>query len=324
MPKDLTFIDLFCGIGGFHTALSNLSAKCVFASEIDRQTCDVYEDNYGMRPAGDITKINENEIPPHNILTAGFPCQSFSINGKQKGFEDSRGTLFFDVARIAKFHKPEVVLLENVDNFSKHDNGQTLAVVKRTMESLGYKFYWSVLNSSLYGVPQSRVRTYMVCLLNKSSFSFPAETKEQICLRDILLPAKETSGLEIDSKMVVLDNDKQITEEGLFGLESVSKPIRIGYVKKGRQGERVYADWGHAITFSSHGGGIGAKTGLYLVGGQNGVVRRLHPRECARAMGFPESFKLHKSQAANWRMFGNSVVVPLIQKIASNAIGIFV
>jgi DNA (cytosine-5)-methyltransferase 1 len=160
----------------------------------------------------------------------------------------------------------------------------------------------------------------MVCRLDDKEFSFPIETKEQICLRDILLPAEETSELEIDQRTVILDSNKQINEEGLFGMESISMPVRIGHINSGRQGERIYADWGHAITFSSHGGGIGAKTGLYLVGGREGVVRKLHPRECARAMGFPESFKLHKSKAANWRMFGNSVVVPLIQKIAEKAL----
>jgi DNA (cytosine-5)-methyltransferase 1 len=321
MSNLFKFIDLFCGIGGFHIALSNLGGKCVFASDIDKQACEVYENNYGVKPSGDITKIHEDEIPSHEILAAGFPCQAFSLNGKQLGFKDSRGTLFFDVARIAKRHKPKIVLLENVANFSKHDDGRTLSVVRKIMEDMGYHFYCSVLNSSFYGVPQSRARTYMVCLLKDGPFKFPSETKSQICLRDILLPAEETSFLEIDPKTVILENEKLMSEEGLFGMESISKPVRIGHINSGRQGERIYADWGHAITFSSHGGGIGAKTGLYIIGGRNGVVRKLHPRECARAMGFPESFKLHKSNAANWRMFGNSVIVPLIQMIAKNAIG---
>lgn len=320
MANSFKFIDLFCGIGGFHIALSNLGGECVFSSEIDKQACEVYKDNYGIEPAGDITKIHEDRIPAHDILAAGFPCQSFSISGKQLGFCDARGTLFFDVARIARRHKPKIVLLENVENFSKHNDGKTLAVVKATMEEMGYKFHYAILNASEYGVPQSRVRTYMVCLLNHHNISFPEATREQICLRDILLSKEETKSFEIDRGLVTIENSEK-TSEGLFQLESLLRPVRIGYVKQGRQGERVYADWGHAITFSSHGGGIGAKTGLYLVGGNDGVVRRLHPRECARATGFPESFRFHKSNSASWRMFGNSVVVPVVQRIAEKALG---
>lgn len=320
MQKSLEFIDLFAGIGGFHIGLSNLKAKCVFASEIDKQTCETYQENYGITPYGDITKIDEKDIPSHNILAAGFPCQAFSINGKKLGFKDSRGTLFFDVARIAKYHKPKIVILENVENFTTHDHGRTLAVVKATMEEIGYSFNYAVLNASRYGVPQSRTRVYMVCLLESNGFEFPSEIYSQICLRDILLPKEDTKDLEIDQSTVILEEKEFKNEQGLFGLESIQEPVRIGHINQGRQGERIYADWGHAITFSSHGGGIGAKTGLYLVGGRNGVVRRLHPRECARAMGFPETFKLHKSRSACWRMFGNSVVVPLVQRIAEKAI----
>ena len=325
MDNPLKFIDLFCGIGGFHLALSNLGLKCVFASETDIQTCENYEDNYGIKPAGDITKIDECDIPNHDILAAGFPCQSFSISGKMLGFNDSRGTLFFDVARIAKKHRPKIVLLENVENFSKHDNGRTLSVVKSTMEEIGYSFYSCVLNASHYGIPQARIRTYMVCILGSADYSFPIPTMKKCCVRDIPLPREETKELEINPEKIKIEGEF-FAEDCLFEItddlrhKCILEPVRVGNVKEGRQGERIYADWGHAITFSSHGGGIGAKTGLYLVGGKHGVVRKLHPRECARAMGFPEDFKLHKSRAACWRMFGNSVVVPLIQKIAEKAI----
>ena len=133
-----TFIDLFAGLGGFRIALESLGAKCIYSNEWDKHAQIVYEKNFGEMPEGDITKVDEKTIPNHNILCAGFPCQAFSISGKQKGFEDSRGTLFFDVARIVKEKQPEIVFLENVKNFASHDNGRTLEVVKATMEELGY------------------------------------------------------------------------------------------------------------------------------------------------------------------------------------------
>ena len=135
--KNFTFIDLFAGLGGFRLALESLGAKCVYSNEWDKFAQEVYKENFGEIPDGDITKVNEINIPDHDILCAGFPCQAFSISGKQRGFEDSRGTLFFDVARIVKCKKPKIVFMENVKNFASHDNGKTLQVVKSTMEELG-------------------------------------------------------------------------------------------------------------------------------------------------------------------------------------------
>ena len=157
------FIDLFAGLGGFRIALESLGAKCVYSNEWDKAVCQVYKDNFGDYPDGDITKVDEKKIPDHDILCAGFPCQAFSISGNQRGFEDSRGTLFFDVARIVKEKKPKVVFMENVKNFASHDNGRTLMVVKKTMEQLGYSFFYQVLNAKDYGIPQKRERVYMVC-----------------------------------------------------------------------------------------------------------------------------------------------------------------
>ena len=156
----MTFIDLFAGLGGFRIALESLGAKCVYSNEWDEPVRKVYAENFGDIPDGDITKVNENNIPEHDILCAGFPCQAFSISGKQRGFEDSRGTLFFDIARIVKAKRPKVVFLENVKNFATHDDGKTLAVVKATMEELGYHFYQKVLSAVDYGVPQKRERIY--------------------------------------------------------------------------------------------------------------------------------------------------------------------
>ena len=138
------FIDLFAGLGGFRLALESLGAECVYSDEWNEPVRQVYYKNFGEIPAGDITKIDEKTIPEHDILCAGFPCQAFSISGKQRGFEDSRGTLFFDVARIVKEKRPKIVFMENVKNFETHDYGKTLSVVSTTMKQLGYRFYKKV------------------------------------------------------------------------------------------------------------------------------------------------------------------------------------
>lgn len=303
------FIDLFAGIGGFRLALESLGATCVYSSEWDSFAQRVYEDNFGDRPDGDITLVDERKVPTHDILCAGFPCQSFSISGKQRGFEDSRGTLFFDVARIVKEKRPLVVFMENVKNFASHDNGKTLEVVKATMEEFGYSFYYKVLNSANYGVPQKRERIYMVCFRKDAinvKFDFPANVKLETHLVDILL-SKE----QICESLYVNRSDTLINEmvDDVFD----SKPIRLGRVNKGGQGERIYSIKGTAITLSAYGGGVFAKTGGYLV---DGLIRRLHPRECARVMGYPDSFIMAKNRNQAYKQFGNSVVVDVIQYIA--------
>ena len=153
----MTFIDLFAGLGGFRIALESLGAKCVYSNEWDIPVQEVYAENFGDIPEGDITKVDEKSIPDHDILCAGFPCQAFSISGKQRGFEDSRGTLFFDVARIVKEKKPKVVFLENVKNFATHDEGRTLAVVKSTMEELGYDFIGIELDENYFEIAKERI-----------------------------------------------------------------------------------------------------------------------------------------------------------------------
>ena len=178
--KNWKFIDLFAGLGGFRLALESLGAECVYSSEWDIPVQEVYYNNFGDIPDGDITKVNEKSIPNHDILCAGFPCQAFSISGKQRGFRDDRGTLFFDVARIVKEKKPKIVFMENVKNFATHDSGKTLQVVKSTMEKLGYTFNQKILNSVDYGIPQKRERLYMVCFrkdLLIKNFTFPKAIK---------------------------------------------------------------------------------------------------------------------------------------------------
>lgn len=308
-----TFIDLFAGIGGFHLALSSFGASCVFASEWDKYAADTYGENFDKRPYGDITQIDEINIPKHDILCAGFPCQSFSISGKQKGFDDIRGSLFFDIARIINFHKPRVVFLENVKNLLNHDEGRTLKVIIKTLESLDYKVFTRILNSSNFGLPQNRERIYIVAFptnINSNSFSFPTPSNESISLEDILEenPANvkfiEREDIEIYKTYSFPDT--------LFGKTEINKPLQIGKVNKGGQGERIYDIRGHSITLSAHGGGVGAKTGLYFI---DGKIRRLTPRECARVQGFPEDFKINQSASQAYKQFGNSVSINVLQRI---------
>ena len=307
--KDYKFIDLFAGLGGFRLALESLGAKCVYSNEWDPHAQKVYADNFGHIPEGDITKVDEKTIPNHDILCAGFPCQAFSISGKQRGFEDSRGTLFFDVARIVKEKKPKIVFMENVKNFATHDGGKTLSVVKSTMEELGYTFYQKVLNSVTYGMPQKRERIYMVCFRNDldiNTFKFPKPFKLTRYVNDFLLKDETiVESLYIDRP----DTYYNDTEDNKYS----DKPIRLGIVNKGGQGERIYSTKGIAITLSAHGGGAFAKTGGYLV---NGRPRKLHPRECARLMGFPDSYKISSSFNQAYKQFGNSVVIDVLQYIA--------
>tara|TARA_B100000902_G_scaffold394179_1_gene449964 strand:+ start:2261 stop:3262 length:1002 start_codon:yes stop_codon:yes gene_type:complete len=309
------FIDLFAGIGGFHLALSSFNAKCVFSSEWDKHAAEVYEKNFNIRPYGDITKIDEKTIKPHNILCAGFPCQAFSISGKQRGFDDSRGTLFFDIARIAKYHKPEILLLENVHNLSKHDNGRTLEVILKTLDEIGYDTHFKTLIASDYGIPQIRKRVFFVCFRKKmkiKDFQFPDPTDNSTKLSDFLEKNKISDSTYVDKeklKSLKISKPKQLN---IFKDINSSKSVRIGILNKGGQGERVYSPDSKAITLSAYGGGIGAKTGLYLI---DEKIRRLTPRECANISGFPKKFILSKSNNQSYKQFGNTVVVDVVQNI---------
>ncbi len=289
--------------------LQSLGAKCVFSSEWETSVAEVYNNNFGEYPQGDITQIDASSIPDHDILCAGFPCQAFSISGKKLGFEDSRGTLFFDVARIIKEKKPSIVFMENVKNFATHDNGQTLQVVKSIMQELGYTFFYKVLNAVNYGIPQKRERIYIVCFrndLNINSFNFPSSIPLTTYLEDFLLDEKDIpSELYVDRKDIYMADTIDDTYK--------DKPIRLGIVNKGGQGERIYSVKGVAITFSSNGGGIFAKTGGYMI---DGKYRRLHPIECARLMGFPDDYKICENRNKAYQHFGNSVVIDVLQYIA--------
>ena len=314
--EDIRFIDLFAGIGGFHIAMEKYGARCVFASEIDKYAIQTYTYNHLNNNEnimnGDITKIDAKDIPEHEIICAGFPCQPFSISGLQKGFEDSRGTLFFDVMRIVEYHKPMIVFLENVANLKKHNEGNTINYMKNMLEESGYNVYIDVLNASDFGVPQARKRVYFVAFrkdLNINNFNFPTGNENlNIRLEDILEN-------EVDEKYYIVRDDITLKSKGdidkLIERKS-NEPIRIGTINKGGQGDRIYSTKGHAITLSANGGGAGAKTGAYLV---NGRIRKLTPREGLRVQGFPEDFKFPVSNAQAYKQLGNSVAIPVLSSI---------
>jgi len=316
--KGYKFIDLFAGIGGFHYALKSFGAECVFASEIDKKAQNTYYSNHNISPYGDITQINEKDIPKHDILCGGFPCQAFSISGKQKGFEDTRGTLFFDIARIVNYHQPKILFLENVKNFTRHDNGKTLHTVIDTLTALNYTVQYKVLNTSNFGLPQNRERVYIVAFHNSyaiRTFNFPSPNI--ISKLEDILEENPVNGKVIERKDISLYKDFNPTQTIFGDIDLPNKPIQIGKVNKGGQGERIYHPLGHAITLSAYGGGVGSKTGLYKI---NNKIRKLSPRECARIQGFPEEFIISESISEAHKQFGNSVSINVLQHITQEII----
>lgn len=314
--SNLHFIDLFCGIGGFHLALSSFGAKCVFASDINQAACEVYQNNFHLIPKGDITKIHAKDIPAHEILCAGFPCQPFSISGSQKGYDDERGKLFFDIIRIANYHRPKIMLLENVRNFEHHDGGNTLKKAIAELSKIGYISFFKVLQASDYRIPQARNRIYIVAFRNDlgiSEFTFPVKCENFRVLNDFLIDEQENQ--VPGNYLINRDYTLTLSDNG----ERSNQLCRIGKIGLGRQGERIYSVLGQSITLSSQGGGLGGKTGMYLI---NDSVRKLYPRECARLMGFPDNFRLSSSQEQNYRQFGNSVVVDVLQYIIKEIVQI--
>ena len=311
----ITFIDLFCGIGGFRLALESLGAKCVFSCDTDRQARKTYQANFGEEPEGDITTIAADSIPDFNILCGGFPCQPFSIAGKQRGFKDTRGTLFFEIARIIKAKQPEVVFLENVPNLARHDNGNTLRVILDTLDGLGYNVHYQVLNAAYYGVPQIRKRIYFVCFRKdlQVDFSFPKPTFEDVAVEDYLEEnVDEKYYLDINS-ITFYKPDTDVRQLDTY---------RMGYIGSISQGRRVYGVKGCAPTFVVSARGPAGSTEAYYI---NGRVRRLTPYESKRIMGFPDDFIFPVKEERIYQQLGNSVAVPVVRMIAEKIVetGIF-
>ena len=324
----IKFIDLFAGIGGFRLGFERAGCSCAFSSEIDEHACSMYELNYGDNPYCDITKLDAKTVPDFDILCAGFPCQAFSICGKQKGFEDkTRGTLFFDICRILSEKKPKVCVLENVFNLEKHDKGRTLNVMLESLKSLGYNVVYKVLNARDFGVPQNRDRIIMVGYRGEKSFDFSKLKKETV---DSMYPFLDKTGtFEIlppeSYTLIAPELIKKQEKSGLIFCGYRNKKIRTNGVRPGtehlsrvhKQPNRIYDANGIHPTLASQ-----ESSGRYFIKVDN-IVRKLSMSECYRFMGFPSNFKLSGSTVQLYARIGNSVCVNMIEAIAKEVVAQF-
>ena len=327
VPEQIRFIDLFAGgIGAYHLAGKRVGAECVFASELMPQARLNYQANHGLLPAGDITKVANGEIPEHEILCAGFCCQPWSMCGQEKGFIDPRGLLFFEIIRITKALRPPVLFLENVDNLARKKNRRALQAICDALEGAGYDVHYQVLNSSYFGAATARRRIYFVCFdkkLGVTNFEFPAPTCEMASVKDFLLPDSETD--EYVASESELATFRPVTPKPKpcplgkadrcphgKGNDCPLRTVRIGLVRDGSQGDRVYDGDFHTTTIVT-----GYSVDLHRI---NGRIRRLAPREMASVMGLPKDFVLPKNAYAAQKYIGNSMAVPVVEKIFAKII----
>ena len=313
----LKFIDLFSGIGGFRIALENLGCKCIFSSEIDIYARETYKNNFGEYPSGDIFEIKSEDIPDHDILCAGFPCQPFSIAGKRLGFEDARGTLFFEVARIIKSKRPKAFILENVAGIVSHDKGRTLDTIINILQELGYNVSWKLMNAKQYGIPQNRNRWY--CVGIDKDFKdvdlddvFPKQCELKYTIKDVIskVPEPEHQISKIAQNNIQRHIGPYLEKVQLTFVED--QPIIANNIRRSK------------VSFSSNGISpcLTAKMGT---GGNNVPVlvslnRKFTTDECLKIMGFPDKFDIRPNYSQSYKQIGNSVVIPLIEKIAENLI----
>ena len=300
-PK-FTFVDLFAGIGGIRIPFTELGGKCVFSSEWDKAAQISYSYNFGEVPFGDITKINSDSIPKHDVLLAGFPCQAFSIIGKMKGFADTRGTMFFEVARILQHHHPKAILLENVKQLVSHDGGKTFKVILDTLAELGYSVKWKILNALDFGLPQKRERVIIVGFKSAAAceqFNFDFEPIAYD-LASVLEDDKNVDSSLFASDMILDKRRKRVEGKNVF-YPSVWHENKSGNIS--------ILPYACALR-------TGASYNYLLING----YRRPSSRELLRFQGFPEKFKIEVSHQEIRRQTGNSVAVPMIRAVAKKII----
>lgn len=300
---DYTMVDLFSGIGGTRLGFHQTGrVASIFSSEINKYSIETYKANFNSVPKGDITKIQVDDIPDFDILVAGFPCQAFSQAGKKLGFEDTRGTLFFEIARILEGKRPKAFLLENVRNLIKHNDGKTFNVIMDTLRKLDYEVYYSLLKAKDFGVPQNRERIYIVGfdktqVNNFKDFTFPTPPRIKTRVKDILEDCVDDKYTISDKLWVGFQNRKARNNKAGKGFgfslvneeDSYTNTLLARYYKDGKE---------------------------ILISQEGKNPRRLTPRECARLQGFPDEFIIPVSDTQAYQGFGNSVVVPVIHAIA--------
>jgi DNA (cytosine-5)-methyltransferase 1 len=312
---EFTFIDLFAGIGGFRIPMQELGGNCVFSSEFNYHAQRAYEFNFGEVPFGDITKLNSDIVPKHDILCAGFPCQPFSISGKMKGFEDTRGTLIYHVFEIIEKHQPKVVFLENVKHLVYHDKKRTLATIVHHLEEMGYVVSKKVLNASDFGVPQNRERIIIIGH-KETKFDFTKIKKmSPTTLKEFLDSENDFEYLE--EPYTILE-DQKTQDSGLVFAGYRNKTIRKAGVRPGtehlsrvhKQPNRIYSTEGVHPALPSQ-----ESSGRFWIWHED-KVRKLTIQECYRIMGFPDEFKLLNNKAELYKQIGNSVAIPMIRAVA--------
>ncbi|MFC1855880.1 DNA (cytosine-5-)-methyltransferase [Thermodesulfobacteriota bacterium] len=342
----MKYLSLFSGIGGFELGLKG-KGECIGHSEVDKYAIKIYEKHFNHKNYGDITKINPKELPDFDLIVGGFPCQAFSIAGKRGGFKDTRGTLFFEIARIVREKRPRLLLLENVKGLLSHDKGRTFATIISTLDEMGYDCQWQVLNSKDFGVPQNRERVFIIGHLRgtRRPEVFPITEN---CKTDNVIPTLTAR---------------------YYGAQANGAYLRQISPKGSSQAMRVYDPSGIATTIASQVGGLGAKTGLYAIAwskshrtgkgeadkrrknygeveerikvgefntlntgegcrtqsSQNFVlkemrIRRLTPTECERLQGFPDGWTEGVSDSQRYKCLGNAVTVNVIRSIINKLI----
>ena len=313
-----TFIYLLSGIGGFHYALKNLGLECIYACELDNSARECYSVNFPevKHFDTDITSVDASTIPSFDILCAGFPCQPFSISGKQEGFSDTRGTLFFDICRVLSEKKPTAFILENVKNVSVHDDGKTLKVILQSLQTIGYNVSWKVLNAKDFGVPQNRERTIIVGHKNKT---FDFDTVKKINKNPILEDIIREKVLDyLDPSEYTLIRDTVVQKSGLIFSGYLKKNIRktganpnnLHHSRTHKQPNRIYSSEGTHPTLSAQ-----ETSGRYWIL-HKGKVRKLTLDECYRLMGFSGNHLKTGTLSQKYKQIGNSVCIPMIQAVA--------
>lgn len=315
-PK-FTFIDLFAGIGGFRLALEELNGKCVFSSEIDEECAKTYATNFGEYPRGDIRNIKISEIPDHDILCGGFPCQPFSISGKMKGFDDARGTLFLNILEIVKSKKPKVVFLENVKHLKDHDGKKTLKIIVKHIEQLGYQTEWHILNAKDFGLAQNRERIIIIGHKEKRFNFSKVNTTKNKTIRDILEEVANFEFLKPNEYTILQKSHWKKQSSGLIFCGYRNKSIRVNGTRPNtehlsrvhKQPNRIYfIDGTHPTIPSQETSGR-----FWIFDGKK--VRKLTLNECYRLQGFPDSFEKVSSVGSCYNQIGNAVAVPMIKGV---------